>query len=289
MNNYPYPVLTELDSAYKSEFIFNIGFKSFSSNEGKIKVNLEVKLNSNTLKKYISDLNAELIVKIVSGLKTETKVLNEVEGIFELELDCENIKENDDLKITAYVIAKNPFIFEMNDEIKDLFGEDYKIKIRKYDILAISNTENLSYSTSDKNFIRFVGSKELNGKGFEIKLDGNNYITIMVGVDFNKAYGLIKTEKYAPLFESNIVYETIVYTLVELVQNQNEYKNNEWYKLFVRLFEENMDEKFDEFVQNFKNDKYIDISKIYRAAHSMTNNAIESFIIKTSNLNLGEN
>ena len=53
MNGYPYPVLTEVDSAYKTDVNFNIEFSKYACKEDKIVLSIGVSLDSETLKKHI--------------------------------------------------------------------------------------------------------------------------------------------------------------------------------------------------------------------------------------------
>ena len=56
MNGYPYPVLTEVDSAYKADINFNIEFSKYACRDDKIILSIGVEPNSETLKNHIAEV-----------------------------------------------------------------------------------------------------------------------------------------------------------------------------------------------------------------------------------------
>ena len=82
MNGYPYPVLTEVDSAYKADINFNIEFSKYACKDDKIVLSLGVELNSETLKNHIVEGNAKLVIKVFTGIRSL---------MFSMEELCENL------------------------------------------------------------------------------------------------------------------------------------------------------------------------------------------------------
>ena len=161
---------------------------------------------------------------------------------------------------------------------------DYQVDIHKNQLLAISNSESLSYSTRNNDFIKFSTSEKMNGKGYVISFE-TNFINVTIGNKLNAAYGVIKNNrKYVcPIFDSHLVFEVFVYTLMELVQNYDDYSESEWYKLFEQVFLQTAKYKtFQDFINSAKDDSGIDMSLIYEMAHRMTNNQIENSLISLS-------
>ena len=236
MNGYPYPVLTEVDSSYKENINFNIEFLKYDYDAGQVKLSLGINLASESLKEYIQRGDAKLVIKTVTNIRSQVHTLTEYQEHTEILLESQNIRANDVIEITAYVIANSPFVLQMNNEIEDYFGDSFSITLRKGDLLAISNTEKLNYNTTNNDFIKIVGSSERNGQGIHIRLR-DNIIEILVGDDFKRSYVAVKDAKISPILNSHLIFEAIVYTLIEIAQREKEeYCNCEWYRLFSQAY-----------------------------------------------------
>ena len=197
MNGYPYPVLTDIDSSYIDNIHFNIEFSKYECLDNKVKLHITVDLNSSYLIEQLSCGNAEFVVKAISDIRSMIfkKEFNEK---IEIEIDGENVRANDTIKLTAFVLVKKPFSLETNEEIKDYFGQDYSINLRKGDVLAISNDEKLNYNTTNNDFIKITSSAERDGYGLKIRLNNDNHIEVLVGNEFKHAYEsfIMRNEKY---------------------------------------------------------------------------------------------
>lgn len=242
-------------------------------------------MNSDVLKRLINDNKASLILKVQTGFYARTFNINEVDGICKIGLETEKIESNDTLKFTAFILACDQLEYVANNEIIDIYGKDYKILLRKNDILAISNTESLSYNSGNNDFIRFKVSPDQTGKCYSIRYEAN-YISVLVGPEFNVAYGIVKNSRrvVCSIFDSHLVFEVFVYTLLDLVQQFDEYSDTEWFKLFEQIFDQTGEyESFEDFIKEARDVDYIDMSIIYKIAHSMTSFQIENSLISYSN------
>lgn len=282
MNGYPYPVLTEVDSSYKENVNFSIEFLKYDYDAGKVKLSLGINLTSESLKEYIKRGDAILVIKTVTNIRSQVHTLTEYQERAEILLESQNIRANDVIEITAYVIANSPFVLQMNNEIEEYFGDSFSITLRKGDLLAISNTEKLNYNTTNNDFIKIVGSSERNGQGIQIRLN-DNIIEILVGDDFKRSYVAVKDAKISPILNSHLIFEAIVYTLIEIAQrDKEEYCNCEWYRLFSQAYlttGETLDDFKDKVI-----DEGVDISYVYKVAQQMISNSLEMSVINVSRI-----
>ena len=282
MNGYPYPVLTEVDSSYKENINFSIEFLKYDYDAGKVKLSLGINLTSESLKEYIKRGDAILVIKTVTNIRSQVHTLTEYQEHAEILLESQNIRANDVIEITVYVIANSPFVLQMNNEIEEYFGDSFSITLRKGDLLAISNTEKLNYNTTNNDFIKIVGSSERNGQGIQIRLN-DNIIEILVGDDFKRSYVAVKDAKISPILNSHLIFEAIVYTLIEIAQrDKEEYCNCEWYRLFSQAYlttGETLDDFKDKVI-----DEGVDISYVYKVAQQMISNSLEMSVINVSRI-----
>ena len=282
MNGYPYPVLTEIDSAYKENINFNIEFSKYACNDNKITLSIGIMLNSETLKAHIREKNAEMVVKVVTGIRS---LLFHIEGIcdhIELAINSEDIRANDTITLTAYVVTKESFEFMVTDEMEDYFGDNFSICLKKGDVLAVSNNEKLNYNTTTNDFIMISGSSEMTGNGIKVNLNDENHIYVLVGPEFKHSYATLNNPKISTMLGSHLVFEAFVYTLVELAQEKEDHSNKEWYRLFVQALEVT-GETLDDFRTRAMDDRNVDMSYVFKVAQDMISNSLE-----TSVINIGE-
>lgn len=283
MIKFPYPVLTPEGSSYKENINFEIVFvRNFSFSE-KMSFEFNVNMNSEVLKAMMENSEAKMYIKVQTSIFTEVQEVVDFTGNIQCSLAFENIESNDIIRFTGYVICNKNLIFGYNDELVDLYDSDYNVSLKKNDVLAISNEESLSYNSSNNDFIRFSPHTEQNGKGFYVSYE-TNYITVHVGTDFNTAYGLVKNNHRdtCTIFDSHLIFEVFVCTLIDLAQDFDEHKDSEWFKLFEQIYMQVSDLKFEDFIEQFKADSFIDMQQIFEVAHRMTNNQIENSIISLS-------
>ena len=283
MNGYPYPVLTEVDSAYKKGINFNIEFSKYVCKNNTVKLSIGVALDSETLKKHIFENNAELIIKAATDIRSlvfHTKNLCEN---LDIEINTEDIRANDTITLTAFVVAKTNFEFVVTDEMEDYFGENFSILLKKGDVLAISNNEKLNYNTTSNDFIIIRASDEMTGKGIKITLNDENHICILVSPEFKRAYATLNDPKILTTLSSHILFEAFVYTLVEIAQEKEDYSNKEWYRLFSQALEVTGD-NIDEFKRSAMDGRDIDMPYVFQVAQDMISNSLETSIINASKM-----
>ena len=279
MNGYPYPVLTEVDSAYKADINFNIEFSKYACKDDKIVLSLGVELNSETLKNHIVEGNAKLVIKVVTGIRSLMFRTEELCDNLDLEINSEDIRANDTVAITAFVVANKVFTFTATDEMEDYFGENFSLGLKKGDVLAISNSESLNYNTTSNDFIMISSSDEMKGKGIKISLKGENHICILVSPEFKRAYATLNDPKISAVLGSHLVFEAFVHTLVEIAQEKEDHSGKEWYRLFVQALAVTGD-SVDEFKLKAMDDRNVDMAYIYEVAQEMISNSLETTAIK---------
>ena len=172
-----------------------------------------------------------------------------------------------------------------NNEMLDVYEGDNVIKIKKKNVLAISNVESVSSNTSNNDFIKFTVSDEMSGKGYAINIK-ENFINVVVGPEFNVSYGLVKNNNkdICTVFDSHLVFEVFVYLLVEITQDYEVHKNEEWYILFEQIFLQSSGyDDIETFINNVVDDTRIDMTQIFEVAQMLINNQLENTLIAVSN------
>lgn len=283
MNGYPYPVLTEVDSSYKEDVKFNIEFLKYICKEDSITLSVGITLESSTLKQHIVDNNAEIVIKAVTGIRSLLFHIDGIQNNIEIEINKEDIKPNDSIKITSFIVAKTPFKLEISDEMEDLFGANYSIVLKKGDVLAISNDEKLNYNTTNNDFIMISGSEEMTGKGIRIRLNDENHIYILVGPEFKRAYATLNNPKLSTALGSHLIFEAFVYTLVEIAQEKEDHSNKEWYRLFVQALEITGD-SLDDFKLKAMDGSKVDMPYVFEVAQAMISNSLETSTININKI-----
>ena len=281
MAKYPYPVLAYEDSSYVDGIKFELLYIDYAITGSEMVFTLGVEMNSMKLRKYIENDDAKLIVKVQTSLYSQIYDLDPGCSEIKCPIRTENIQKNDTVKFIGYIVAAKELVLSMDEEILPVYGDDYTVTIAKNDILAVSNVESLSYSSGDNNFIKFCVADEMSGKGFSIRY-ATNYIEVLVGEKFNRAYGSIKSNKpeVCTIFNCHLVFEVLVYVLMDLIQDYDEYRETEWYRLFDQVFMQTGEcDSFEEFINQAKDGNRIQIDRVYELAHIMINNQIENSII----------
>lgn len=285
MNKYPYPVLAFEASSYKEDISYEIVFLRNINMPGEIAFEFDIKMESQYLKTLIENNMAKIVMKVTTGLYSQCFEISNLDSKFQCTVETGKLKSNDQLKFTSYILANERIELIHNDELISVYDEDYKVSVEKNSILGVSNTETLSYSTSNNDFIKFSVAEELKGRGYKIEYRSNN-INILVGPEMNLAYGVMKNNnrEVCAVFDSHIVFEVFVYTLIELINHYDEYKDETWCTMFEQVLcqAEESYESFELYCQDVKDDGCILIDKIYETAHKMINNQIEHSIIVAS-------
>lgn len=281
MNNYPYPVLTYGQSAYKDAY-YELSCNDWDVRDGNVILSFSMDLSSATLNELIHLGKAKVIIKATSEILSKTF---EIEGNADravLRLEGVNLKTNDIISVTAYIVAKESFDYLWNEELRDYYPRDLKTHIRKNDVLAISNTDKFDYTVLNTDFIKIRCSDEQEGKGPLIRLSNDNYIEIVVGRSLNHAYAVTKSDqRISSIFGSHLVFEAFVFVLIDIIQNKDEHMEKEWFRLFSNLLQSVTGDDVDEMIQKVK-DESIDLNQVYEIANSLINNQIENSLIRAS-------
>lgn len=280
MNGFPYPVLLENESSYKNEYIFEIEYKNHKYNKDELELILKMNLTSKTLKKKIENNEAFIFVKLVSAVFSKNYNIGQYIEEINISVPLDKILSNDKIEITAYILSNDETMLNWSDELVDNYPK-IRRKMRKNDILAISNKELLDYNL-ENNFIKFSEVPEQEGKGIRIDLNGQNYVSIQIGHKFNEAYAIIKKEaSIRDVINSHLLFEAFVYIVFDIIQKPDEYIEKPWYKVLDSTFEYE-GRTLDEFKKIVKDEEVIDIEAVYEAAQQLINNQLERSIITAS-------
>ena len=289
MSKYPYPVLCEEDSSYNTNIKFSIQNVNHYNYPGSITFEFVINMNSATIKNMLVSGQAKMIIKVQTGIFATSFNVDNIEEKQTCRIMLSDIKENDEIKFTAYVIAGDRIIYNANQELIDIYDKDYRVQLDKNAILAISNTEFFSYSTGNNNFIRLSNSSDMNGKGFKICYD-ENFIRILVGDDFKQAYAYVKNnnKSLCSVFSAHLIFEVFVHILYDLTDRYDDYCTKDWYELFEQCFLQCGKYKtFESFIGDARDGESIDIDIIYEMSHLLTNNAIENSLISIMKMEEG--
>ena len=283
MNNYPYPVLTEWDSAYKDDCNFTLAYQDHQCVDNVLKVHLSITLNSKSLCSYVENNEAEIIVKLMTNIKTLVFHLDKTSKDITVEIPTENVASIDTIKIQAFIVTKKEMLFTANDEILDIFDSSYSIMLKENDILAVSNVEALNYTTISNDYIKIVSSEEQEGNGLKIRLTKENYIEIVVGKSFKLAYGKMNNDEFKFAVSSHLVFEAIFYALSEIAQNKDDFKDKTWfYQLSQAL--QSLDIPMDTYIANAYDNSQLDLEYIMETAQALISNTLEISMINIGNM-----
>lgn len=285
MSKYPYPVLTSEDSSYKEHILYEIVYVGSSFSLDEVIFEFDIIMNSEYLKRMIIDKKASMYMRVQTNIYAAAMMIDEIEGKCYFKVKTSKLQGNDTLKFVSYIVANEEIFLQYDEEMLEIYRGDYRPKVRMRDLLAKSNEESLSYSTSNNDFIKFSVSEELTNKGYRIAIN-DNFINVTIGPDFNLAYGIIKNNKkeVCAIFDSHLVFEVFIYTLMEFVQENEEHKEKEVYFLFEQIFMQSNDKTIEEFSLNVLDDGKVMMEQIFEAAHRMINNQIENSIIAVSKM-----
>lgn len=286
MSKYPYPVLCDEETSYKDSVIFNITYVRNSFLGDKLVFELDINMNSESLKTLIIENKAKMYIKMQSNIYAFMVPIDVVTGKCYIDVEVSKIQVNDTLKFVAYILANENIELTYQEEMLDIYQGEYIAKVRKKDVLAKSNEETLSYNASNNDFIRFSVVDELSGKGYCIRIY-ENYINVCVSPEFNGAYGIVKNNKkeICTVFDCHLVFEVFIFVLVKFVQENEDYKGKEVYLLFEQIFIQTSGYKdMESFIANAVDDGNIDMTQIYEVAHKMVNNQIENSIVTVSKM-----
>lgn len=284
MSRYPYPVLTSQDSSYKDEIVFEITYIKSSYTTDKISFEFDVKMNSEYIKSLIESEKAKMYIKMQSNIYACISELDIIEGNCCVEVRTEKIQINDNLNFNALIVATEELELAYHEEMLEIYRNDYSPIVSKQSVLAVSNKESLSYNASNNEFIKFSVADEMSGNGYKIEIK-HNYINVVIGPEFNKAYAFIKNNKkeVCSVFDSHLIFEVFVYVLIEIVQEYESYCEEDWYILFEQMFLQCSNYKdMESFIVDVKDENRIDISQIFEQAQRIVNNQIEGSIIMIS-------
>lgn len=283
MNNFPYPVLLNEDSSYIDKYVFNIDCSNQKISEGKIQFTINVNLNSNTLIQLVNAHKAIIIVKVVTDITTRIFKFDSLDNYLTISVDIADAKKNDTMSIMCLIVAQEDGEINFNDELKPIYGKDFISNNRKGDILAISNNIKFDIITNNLDFIKLAVDPKLKS-GYKIRLNRNEYIEVSVSEEMNRAYALIKRNgnkiDSLKIFNSNLIFEVIVFILLELIGDYENYKEFEWCRQF-KLVLNSVNVDLEEFVlENVESEQKYE--NVYELSHLIINNQIEKSLIKAS-------
>lgn len=278
MNNYPYPVLTPDESSYSEDIVFDVEFENYSIEEGFVTCTIKYNLASNYINSIIDNGNAEMYVNVESNMYSKTSLLNDNS----CSIPLEKLNDIDKIRVTLYVLAKEGLELNSNDEWDDIYDDNYRIKLKSKDIIAVSNTTELDYLLKGNDFIKFTTVKEQEGKGIKVNCNGDNFILIQVGDSFNKAYAKVKSNEFLrDTLNAHILFEAFCSILIKIVQDNEYYSERTWYEVVEQILS-SIDVEIEDLIMKAKDGDKIDVDYIFSVAQDIINNEIERSIIRIS-------
>lgn len=290
MNDYPYPVLLPEESSYKESSVFNLEIDKLTTNSIEATFGFKVLLESEFLYTLLKNKCAKIIIKIQSNYLSKIIDVDCVEPTGEVLVSTDKLESFDELSFMAYIVATKDFLFKDNNELLEVYGEDYSLNVRKFDVLAVSNEVCHKY-TSSHYFIIFTKDDALDGKGYKVRLD-TKYVYVHVSSKFLIGYESAKDiDNIRKIFPAHLYFEVFIYILCELAKSQ-EYMDTEWYKTLKAIYEfKQKGNDFNDVLKGIrggipfeededKEDKKIevDMDKVFEYAHLLTNYKIEKNI-----------
>lgn len=281
--DFPYPVLrTKSESGYIEDCKFELEYVESMYNGSGYDITLLLNFNCETLSKVFNERKADLYLSYTTKIGKDTFKVGDVEEV-KFGINDDILMDKDDILITVYLIANCPLELDWNEEMDEIFFIDEKYIIKKNDIMAISNTIDLSYNITGESIIRIASSEELDDKGFKIDISLDNYITIKIGKDFNKAYTILQKEKpIKSILNSSLVFNSIVYVLTELaIEGTESHKDKRWFSVIRDTFlKKGID--IEEFLLDNKEE--LDMDGIYEKTQIFMNNFFEKAVLASQKM-----
>lgn len=281
MLNFPYPVLDENGSGYKSGISFSIDETEHLFDHGQLKIKIKLDLSSQYLKDLIINGKAEIVFKFTSDIHTNIYKFETIKPVYTIKHSTNKLLSIDTLHIVASIINTEPLTISYNDEFMEFFGKDYNFEAPAHIRLAVSNEVKLNYLLKNPDFIRITKRDDMDDNGISFSCQDSQYIRIFVGEKFNNAYATNKElEEVKSLTNIILVSNALIYTIVQLAKDGvDEYSDYEWYKALSQssAFDEL---SIDDFISEMNEDLQID--EIFKIVQVIMNNAIEKTIINIS-------
>lgn len=286
---YSKPVLTGgYDSSYKKDIKFDLDIINGDDamcDDGIIRMNIKIKLNSVELLKLLKENKASL------GIKVKTSYLNNyyhnlsIDTINNIEVDTKELKRIDSIKCTAFITANENLSFSYNIEMDDVY-KDFAFEFHKNEILAESTTDKLDYQASGSPFIQINTVENQEGIGFSIRTE--NVISVKVNEDLNVAFSKLQNEskEASPkgILNTFIAFNAIQYALIKvIVEGIDKYVNTDWFKALEYNFDDPSFEDLKDFIKAMSNNNMdqFDIDLINKNVQRMLNDQLSKKIIET--------
>ena len=283
MNAFTYPVLTDSDSSYVEGCSFSLKYWDNQISSEKITFFFDCHLSSTMLSRLIDENKAIVILSVTTSILRKAKEisLNEEKGKIEIDFQLPLIQDNEDFSFVAYIVSKEDQFIPWTEEFIAFYPKNVGYFVKKNDILAISNSEAIIYSSTANDFFKLRTVENQNGSGVKFGCTQENVIEIKVGSDFSKHYSMIKGNKAVRnLINAHLVFEALLYVILKIRAedpNTNGFRSKEWFISLRRLCEAS---DIDLEVDLLNGDD--DIDSMFSLIQKITNNQLEESLVNFS-------
>lgn len=241
MNNYTYPVLTEEDSAYKENIIFNLSEIRYIFENDKMNISFKCSLTSNYLRELITNGDAYILVTATTLMNKVISKIYTFENEVKLEIPLEKLVDSDNICVQSFVLARNEFWLKYSNEMDDIYSNFKGKRVCLNTQLAISNSLILYYRTVQNSFVSLAKSQELEFKGLRIDYDNSDSILIKAGPAFCDAYAAVSNANpiAKELMNCIIAFLGIYHTSIAIKNNTDileTIQDYEWFDGYNYLF-----------------------------------------------------
>ena len=280
MNNYTYPVLMEVDSAYKEDILFKLTNVKYSFDDDSMNVEMDCELTSEYLKALIKNEDAYILISASTVMNKVISKIYEYEENIKLCIPLTSLIECDNISIQAFVLARKPFELKYIKEEMDEFYVDFRgKKLGLNTQLAFSNTQILYYRTAEESFVALSKSEGLEGKGLRIEYCNSDSILVKAGNSFCDAYAaLAKNEVTKELMNCFIAFIGIYYTTIAIKNDKallEKIEDYEWFDGYNYLFTKN-GMSITEFFESDADD----INDLFENVQQLLRNELENTFIR---------
>lgn len=286
---YSKPVLTGgYDSSYQKNIKFDLDIingETAMGDDGIIRMNIKIKLNSLELRKLLENGKASLGIKTKTSYLSKYYPCNVNDEVYVIEIDTNELKRNDSIKCTAYITANENLEFAYNSEINDVYT-GYVFKFHKGEIMGESTTDKLDYQASGSPFIQINTIEGQEGIGFTVSTD--NVISVLVNESLNIAFSKLQNDskEASPkgILNTFIAFNAIQYALIKaIMEGVEKYSDKDWFKALEYNFDDPSYKDLKDYLKTMSgpNIEQFDIDSLNKTIQRMLNDQLSKKIIET--------
>lgn len=282
--DFPYPVLQMTnESGYLDEVTLEISCHDPQARRDYYKFDFEIVNTSESLNKLLKENKCGFT--LAYSTKNFRSAILDFKEEEDVRFDLSYFELEDEIEFTLFIVAKQNFILEWNEEMIENYNVGEGFKINKNDILAVSNTLAYWYNVSGDSIIKLQSvADDNNFRGFIIDPQ-EEYIYVKVNKEFNENYQLIqKSDSIGAtktILSTSFVYIVLINVFLKLItdkENHALYSNKRWYIIISNTFTANG----VDFEMEIMDTDINDINKIYELVDKFLNRGFERTLKSSS-------